>query len=127
MSEIKSGSDIENFKSADIFAEAGEVDLKQSNKVHLRCQQTGGRPKLTKDGKKKPHLLTSIQGLPDAFDMKKVVKFFKKKFACACSIVDDKVFGKVIQIQGDYREEIFEFLTTKGGLELSKKTVVVHG
>ncbi|CAD6448853.1 ffab7f62-df45-4e7d-9dad-d336490b7164-CDS [Sclerotinia trifoliorum] len=126
-SEVKRRCEIENFKSIDPFAEAGKVDLKQNNQVHLRCQQTGGRPKLTKEGKKKPHMLTTVQGLPEIFDMKKVVKFFKKKFACACCIVDDKVFGKVIQIQGDYKEEIFNFLTTKEGLGLSEETIVIHG
>ncbi|KAF7860305.1 hypothetical protein EAF04_008433 [Stromatinia cepivora] len=126
MSQIKSGSEIENFKSVDAFAEAGEVDLKQTNKVHLRSQQTKGTPKVTKDGKKKPYLVTTIQGLPDKFDKKKLVQFFKK-FACAGSIVEDKVYGEVIQIQGDYRKEIFVFLTTKEGPELSEETVVVHG
>ncbi|KAF7920278.1 uncharacterized protein EAE98_008971 [Botrytis deweyae] len=111
----------------DPFAEAEEVDLKQAKLVHVRAQQTQGRPKIGKDGKRKPHWVTTIEGLPEKFEKKKIVKHFKKALACAGKIVEDETWGEVIQLQGDYRDVVFKFLTGNPGLELSESVVMVHG
>jgi len=103
----------------DPFAEADEDtgETKQSqNYIHIRIQQRNGRK-----------TLTTVQGLPKKFDQKKILKVIKKKFACNGTIVVDSEMGEVIQLQGDQRKDVQEFLTDKSGLELDAKTIKVHG
>ncbi|GAB1211232.1 hypothetical protein ATERTT37_000345 [Aspergillus terreus] len=104
----------------DPFAEADEDtgETKQSqNYIHIRIQQRNGRK-----------TLTTVQGLPKKFDQKKILKVIKKKFACNGTIVADSEMGEVIQLQGDQRKDVQEFLTDKKeGLELDAKTIKVHG
>jgi translation initiation factor SUI1 len=49
----------------------------------------------------------------------------KKKFACNGTIVADSEMGEVIQLQGDQRKDVQEFLVAKDGLELDAKTIKV--
>ncbi|KAF7904887.1 uncharacterized protein EAF01_005409 [Botrytis porri] len=114
-------------QSFDPFAEAEEVDLKQVKQIHVRAQQTQVRAKIGKDGKRKPHWVTTIQGIPEKFEKKKIVQHFKKALACAGKIIEDETWGEVIQLQGDCREVVFKFLTGNPGLELSESVVMVHG
>ncbi|KAI9888780.1 MAG: Eukaryotic translation initiation factor eIF-1 [Vezdaea aestivalis] len=113
---------IENLKTFDPFAEADEDtgETKQSqNYIHIRIQQRNGRK-----------TLTTVQGLPKKFDQKKILKVIKKKFgtqSCNGTIVNDTEMGEVIQLQGDQRKDVQEFLVDKDGLELDAKTIKVHG
>ena len=85
-----------------------------------------------------------MQGLPKKFDQKKILKVIKKKFgtyrqygepqsnsttdnlvACNGTIVNDTEMGEVIQLQGDQRKDVQEFLVDKEGLELDAKTIKV--
>ncbi|KAK5092434.1 Eukaryotic translation initiation factor eIF-1 [Exophiala xenobiotica] len=114
-------STIENLKSFDPFAEAdddqGIAQKKQGQDyIHIRIQQRNGRK-----------TLTTVQGLPKKFDQKKILKVIKKKFACNGTIVADSEMGEVIQLQGDQRKDVQEFLVAKDGLELDVKTIKVHG
>ncbi|KAG7113781.1 Protein translation factor SUI1 1 like protein [Verticillium longisporum] len=53
---------------------------------------------------------------------KKILKVIKKKFACNGTIVEDSEMGDVIQLQGDQRKAIHEFLIDKKeGLEMDAK------
>lgn len=89
--------------------------------------------------------MTTVQGLPKKFDQKKILKVIKKKFgkshtrqttryrllmscvtACNGTIVNDVIMGDVIQLQGDQRKDVQEFLTGKDGLELEAKTIKVR-
>lgn len=90
--------------------------------------------------------LTTVQGLPKKFDQKKILKFIKKKFgvlsylgpvtpcsgtngvyeACNGTIVNDSEMGEVIQLQGDQRKQISEWMMDKKeGLELDEKIIKV--
>ncbi|KZL88278.1 translation initiation factor sui1, partial [Colletotrichum incanum] len=113
---------IENLKTIDPFADADEGDANNAQKkgqdyIHIRIQQRNGRK-----------TLTTIQGLPKRFDQKKILKVIKKKFACNGTIVEDTDLGEVIQLQGDQRKAIHDFLVDKQeGLEMDSKLVKVHG
>ncbi|KAK9791021.1 putative Eukaryotic translation initiation factor eIF-1 [Seiridium cardinale] len=106
--------------SIDPFAEADEDtgETKQaSNYIHIRIQQRNGRK-----------TLTTVQGLPKKFDQKKILKVIKKAFACNGTIVNDTEMGEVIQLQGDQRKDVQEFLIDKkDGLGLDSKTIKIHG
>jgi translation initiation factor 1 len=70
--------------------------------------------------------LTTVQGLPKKFDQKKILKVIKKKFACNGTIVTDTEMGEVIQLQGDQRKDVQDFLTDKKeGLALDTKGIKV--
>lgn len=45
--------------------------------------------------------------------------------ACNGTIVADSEMGEVIQLQGDQRKDVQEFLVAKDGLELDAKTIKV--
>lgn len=80
--------------------------------VDIRIQQRNGRK-----------TLTTIQGLPEDLDQKRILKAFKKEFACNGSIVEDEEHGEVIQLQGDQRTKVVSFLveediTTKGMIKV---------
>ena len=67
-----------------------------------------------------------MQGLPKKFDQKKILKVIKKKFACNGTIVSDVEMGEVVQLQGDQRKDVQDFLTDKkDGLGLDLKTIKV--
>lgn len=82
--------------------------------LDLRIQQRNGRK-----------TLTTLQGLPTQYDNKKILKVFKKEFACNGTIVDDEELGQVLQLSGDQRLKIAEFLVKE---EIAKKSEIkVHG
>jgi len=113
---------IENLKTFDPFADAQDQDTGETTQktternIHIRIQQRNGRK-----------TLTTIEGIPNKFDLKKVLKVIKKQFACNGTIVNDDKAGDVIQLQGDQRNAVKDFLTDKNGLELDGKTIKVHG
>ena len=54
-----------------------------------------------------------------------VLKAFKKKFNCNGTIVDDLEYGQVIQLQGDQRQNVSQFLIDEG---IAKKDIIkIHG
>ncbi|KAI9021580.1 putative translation initiation factor SUI1 [Phycomyces nitens] len=99
----------------DPFADLEEENApKATNHVHLRIQQRNGRK-----------TITTFQGLPKAYDSKKILKVFTKKFACSGTIVDDEELGEVLQLSGDQRTKIAEFLVAE---EIAKKSEIkIHG
>ncbi|KAM7318590.1 hypothetical protein ACRRTK_021702 [Alexandromys fortis] len=46
--------------------------------------------------------------------LKKLVKAFKKKFACNGTVIEHPEYGEVIQLQGDQRKNICQFLIEIG-------------
>lgn len=100
----------------DPFADAttGNETSTQSGVIHIRIQQRNGRK-----------TLTTVQGIAEDFDKKKIVKICKKEFACNGTVVDHPEYGEVLQLQGDQRNHISEFLVKVG---IAKKDQLkVHG
>lgn len=82
--------------------------------VHIRLQQRNGRKSLT-----------IVHGLDELIDFEKVIKLFKKDFCCNGCIVKDTQLGRVIQLQGDQRENVKRFLIEE---EISSvRFITVHG
>ncbi|KAF7729862.1 putative RNA-binding protein eif1AD [Apophysomyces ossiformis] len=99
---------------ADVEEEQQQVGVKQSNYLHLRIQQRNGRK-----------TLTTLQGLSSDVDTKKLLKAVKKVFACNGTVVEDPEHGEVLQLQGDQRLKLAEFLVTE---KIAKKQdIKVHG
>ncbi|OSC99096.1 eukaryotic translation initiation factor 1 [Trametes coccinea BRFM310] len=110
---------VQNLNTFDPFADEGDPlgstqDVgSQQNYIHIRIQQRNGRK-----------TLTTLQGLPKEYDLKKLLKAFKKEFACNGTLVDDEEAGQVIQLQGDQRLKISNFLVEEG---IPKASIKVHG
>lgn len=98
----------------DPFADTGDSEAQASNYIHIRIQQRNGRK-----------TLTTVQGVPNEYDLKKILKVLKKDFACNGHIVNDDDLGQIIQLQGDQRVKVSDFLT--GKLQLPKKNIKIHG
>ncbi|KAI0306650.1 translation initiation factor SUI1 [Multifurca ochricompacta] len=103
--------------SPDPFADAADPlaadEPGRQSYIHIRIQQRNGRK-----------TLTTLQGLPKEYDAKKLLKAFKKEFACNGTLVDDEEMGQVLQLQGDQRAKIFAFLTENG---ISRSSIKLHG
>ena len=82
--------------------------------VHLRIQQRNKR-----------QTITTVEGIPNKYDLKRIAKVCKKQFACNACIIDDTTYGKVIQLQGDQRENIKTFLSSVG--IVPETHIKVHG
>ncbi|CAO3597643.1 unnamed protein product [Absidia cylindrospora] len=68
---------------------------------------------------------TNYLRLPKDYDAKKILKVFKKEFACNGTVVEDEELGEVLQLSGDQRLKIAEFLVKE---EIAKKAnIKVHG
>ncbi|KAJ3221104.1 Eukaryotic translation initiation factor eIF-1 [Clydaea vesicula] len=80
----------------------------------IRIQQRQGRK-----------TITTVQGLPTDLDQARILKAFKKGFACNGHIVEDNDLGEVIQLQGDQRQKILGFLVDNE--IVTKDKVKVHG
>lgn len=99
----------------DPFADAaGDDQVVTKGIVHIRLQQRSGRKSLT-----------TIQGLDDKLDLNKLTKAFKKEFCCNGCVVDNKELGKVIQLQGDQRDKVKNFLAEED--IASKRMIKIHG
>lgn len=69
-------------------------------------------------------LTSCVELITPEYDVKKILKAFKKDFACNGTLVEDPELGEVIQLQGDQRQKIAAFLVEVG---IPKDTVRVHG
>jgi len=93
-----------------------EQSLRKS-KVHIRVQQRNGKK-----------CITSIEGLDDDLDQKRICKHMRKLFNCNGNVVNDEDRGEVIQLQGDQRENARAFLLEQTVIEAHEKDrIVVHG
>ena len=99
----------------DPFAEAKESDAPGSKEyVHVRIQQRNGKKSLT-----------TVQGLRKEFSYDKILKDLKKDFCCNGNVVQDKELGKIIQLQGDQRKNVSQFLVQAGLVK--KDQIKIHG
>ncbi|CAF1039451.1 unnamed protein product [Adineta steineri] len=101
---------LNNFRSIDPFTNASaqsalnigngeKMDQHSSNVVHIRIQQ-----------RNRGKSVTTIQGIDEKFDKNKLLQEFARKFACGGNIVKHKEYGEVIQLQGDKRNGVNQFL-----------------
>lgn len=108
-----SGLNIQNLQTHNPFAIEQDGGGKDQY-VHIRIQQRNGRK-----------TLTTVQGINQDYDLKRIVKVCKKEFACNGTVVEHPEYGEVIQLQGDQRDSISTLLT-KYGLA-AKDQIKVHG
>jgi len=87
------------------------------SKIHIRVQQRNGRK-----------CITTIAGLEDDLDTKRICKAMKAAFNCNGNVVESKEDGDVIQLQGDQRDNSREWLLSMEIIGKEEKDrIVVHG
>jgi translation initiation factor 1 len=82
-------------------------------KIHIRIQQRNGKKSIS-----------SVSGLPSDLDLKKILKTFKKSFKCNGCIIENEN-TKVIQLQGDQRLNIKNFLVENDISDI--RNIIIHG
>lgn len=66
-----------------------------------------------------------MAGLADDLDIKRICKAFKKNFSCNGAVQADEEVGEVIQLSGDQRTKVMEFLKDQEICLASD--IVLHG
>mmetsp|Transcript_23613 Transcript_23613/g.35449 ORF Transcript_23613/g.35449 Transcript_23613/m.35449 type:complete len:113 (-) Transcript_23613:265-603(-) len=106
------------FNTFDAFADEDGAQkgklANQAEKVHVRVQQRNGRK-----------CITTVAGLADDLDIKKICKAFKKNFSCNGAVQNDEESGEVIQLSGDQRTNVMEFLVDQEICH--SEEIVLHG
>jgi translation initiation factor 1 len=101
--------------SFDSYPTKGKKEFRRTkNLCHIRLQQRNGRKSLT-----------IIQGLNQKLNIDKITKILKKVFCCNGCIINDENLGKIIQLQGDQRENVIKFFLEEK--IVSKKLLKIHG
>ena len=95
------------------FDESLKFPKSLSSTIHIRVQQRNGRK-----------CITTVQGIPESFDLKKILKYAKKAFSCNGSITEDDN-GRVMQLQGDKRKDVQNFFVIENIFD--KDEIKVHG
>lgn len=98
----------------DAFSDGESEQQPATGVIHVRIQQRNGRK-----------TLTTVQGIAETYDKKKIVKVCKKEFACNGTVVDHPEYGEVLQLQGDQRNNIQHFLVRIGMAKT--ENIKVHG
>lgn len=81
--------------------------------VHIRMQPHGR------------HKVTTISGLPATVDLKRMAKTLRKAFQCSGIVKVDDDHGCILQLSGDQKVRVREFLIDTGICESGD--IVVHG
>jgi translation initiation factor 1 len=93
---------------------AVKEDVRDSTKVHIRVQQRSGRKSIT-----------TVQGLAGDLDLKKIARVLKKTFHCDGTVNIDEEHGEILQLSGDQRTNIREFLIDQQICH--EDQIVIHG
>ena len=103
-----------DLKALDPFSSTSIAD----KKIHLRIQQRNGKK-----------CITTIQGLDDDLDIKRIAKAMRKEFNCNGSIEQNEQYGEIIQLQGDQRDNIVDWLIVQEILtkQEAAQRIVKHG
>eukprot|EP00616_Rhizochromulina_sp_CCMP1243_P017203 CAMPEP_0118961992 /NCGR_PEP_ID=MMETSP1173-20130426/485_1 /TAXON_ID=1034831 /ORGANISM="Rhizochromulina marina cf, Strain CCMP1243" /LENGTH=160 /DNA_ID=CAMNT_0006910201 /DNA_START=71 /DNA_END=551 /DNA_ORIENTATION=+ len=108
--------DVNNLQNFDAFADADD-EQGDNSKIHIRVQQRNGRK-----------CITTVQGLADDLDIKRICKAFKKNFSCNGAVTKDEEMGEIVQLSGDQRTNVKAFLTDQeiAVMARSSSTVSEH-
>jgi len=107
--------DFDNLSNNNIDPLADIEDQLNQTKIHIRIQKRNARK----------HICT-VEGLEmDKTELKNMIKGMKKKFACNGNLVNDDKLGFVIQLQGDMRDNIKQYLIDN--YSFNEDCIITHG
>jgi translation initiation factor 1 len=83
--------------SMDIFGDINKQLF--SSKVTISVEKRNGKK-----------CITSVTGMANDLDLKKILSYLKKTYNCNGSIIKDEKNGEVMSFSGDQKENIYNFL-----------------
>jgi translation initiation factor 1 len=106
--------DADILKSLDSFSSPSVAE----KKIHLRTQQRNGKK-----------CITTVQGLDNDLDIKRIAKAMRKQFNCNGTIEEHEQYGEIIQLQGDQRDNVIQWLIEQEILtkQEAEDRIVRHG
>jgi len=109
--------DADILKSLDQISSFSSPSVSEK-KIHLRTQQRNGKK-----------CITTVQGLDDDLDIKRIAKAMRKQFNCNGSIDEHEQYGLIIQLQGDQRDNVIQWLIEQEILtkQEAEDRIVKHG
>lgn len=89
----------------------------RSQKIHIRVQQMGKK------------WITTIDGMDDDLDLKRIARAMKKSLHCSVSVSTTRDDVEIIQLQGDQREYLREWLVVNEvlGEKEAAERLMIHG
>jgi translation initiation factor 1 len=90
----------------------------RTNKIHVRAHQMGRK------------WITTIEGMDDDLDLKRIARAMKGSFHCSAAVVTDEDSGEeVIKLSGNQKDDIREWLVAAEILTEREATdrLVLHG
>lgn len=103
--------DINNFNNNnDLFKDEDGIS---NNKVHIRKTQRNGKK-----------CITTVEGLENDLDIKKITKALKKIFKCNGAVMKDTNEQEVIQLSGDQTNNVKDFLVSQQ--IMYESDIVIH-
>ena len=86
---------------------------KKISKIHIRVQQRTSKK-----------YITIVEGLSNELDIKKILKYMKKKFVCNGTILKNED-NKIVNLSGDQRQKVKEFFINYNIVD--KNNIIIHG
>lgn len=101
--------------SQGLIIDFDDNDVTAETKIHIRLRKRNARKSVT-----------TVEGLNDKLDLKKMISHLRHKFNCSGTIIpDEDTETDVLQFSGDQRENMKSFLIEE---KIADKTsIVVHG
>jgi translation initiation factor 1 len=87
-----------------------------ASSIHIRIQQRSGRKSLT--------LVQGLSMFMGTEHIKNLSRTFKTEFACGVTLVNDEQYGPILQLQGDHRSGVRDYLVRHN---IKKERIVIHG
>jgi translation initiation factor 1 len=101
------------FQRQDLFA----TSSLSKTKYHIRVQQRNGRK-----------CITTLDGLEEDLDLKRICRAMRNAFSCNGNVTSKEGGGEVIQLQGDQRDNIKQWLLEQEIIQRNEvDRIVVHG
>jgi translation initiation factor 1 len=102
----------------DLDAEfASGIERLTKPKLHIRIQKRNGKK-----------CITTVAGFEEDLDVKRICKYMRKHFSCNGNVTNDKEEGDVIQLQGDQRDNVKQWLLENEIIDKKEADrIVVHG
>lgn len=86
-------------------------------KLHIRVQKRNGKK-----------CITTAQGFEEDLDVKRICKAMRKQFNCNGNVIADEDDGDVIQLQGDQRDNVKQWILDNQVISKNEADrIVVHG
>ena len=68
---------------------------------------------------------TNIYGWGEEYDLPQICSYFKKTYKCSGAVVENKDYGMVIELTGDNKKNVCDFLLNEG--ICSKENIITKG